>query len=49
MKRISFLVAVLLLLNLFCGCHLNKSTEHDAVDLSYEHILELNDFKCYVS
>ena len=49
MKKISILFVSILLLNLFSGCQFNKSTEYDAVDLSYEHILELNHFKCYAS
>ena len=49
MKKISILFVSILLLNLFSGCQVNKSTEYDAVDLSYEHILELNHFKCYAS
>ena len=48
MKKISILFVCILLLNLFSGCQFNKSTEYD-VDLSYEHILELNHFKCYAS
>ena len=49
MKKISCLFVALLLLTLFCGCNVSKSNDYDAVDLSYEHILELNDFKCYAS
>ena len=49
MKKISILFVSILLLNLFSGCQFNKSTEYDAFDLSYEHILELNHFKCYAS
>ena len=49
MKKISILFVSILLLNLFSGCQFNKSTEYDAVDLSYEHILGLNHFKCYAS
>ena len=49
MKKISILFVSILLLNLFSGCQFNKSTEYDDVDLSYEHILELNHFKCYAS
>ena len=49
MKKISILFVSILLLNLFSGCQFNKSNEYDAVDLSYEHILELNHFKCYAS
>ena len=49
MKKISILFVSILLLNLFGGCQFNKSTEYDTVDFSYEHILELNHFKCYAS
>ena len=49
MKKISCLFVALVLLTLFCGCNVSKSNDYDAVDLSYEHILELNDFKCYAS
>ena len=49
MKKISILFVSVLLINLFSGCQLNKFPEYDAVDLSYERILELNDFKCYAS
>ena len=49
MKKISILFVSILLINLFSGCQFDKSTEYDAVDLSYEHILELNHFKCYAS
>jgi len=49
MKKISILFVSILLLNLFSGCQFNKSTEYDTVNLSYEHILELNHFKCYAS
>ena len=49
MKKISILFVSILLLNLFSGCQFNRSIEYEAVDLSYEHILELNDFKCYAS
>ena len=49
MKIISILFVSVLLINLFSGCQINKSPEYDAVDLSYEHILELIDFKCYAS
>ena len=49
MKKISCLVVALLLLTLFCGCNVSKSNDYDAVDMSYKHICELNDFKCYVS
>ena len=48
-KKISILFVSILLLNLFSGCQFNKSTKYDTIDLSYEHILELNDFKCYAS
>ncbi|MBE6663914.1 MAG: hypothetical protein E7602_05370 [Ruminococcaceae bacterium] len=47
MKKISILFVSILLLSLFSGCQFNRTTEYDAFDLSYEHILELNDFKCY--
>ena len=49
MKKISCLFVALVLLTLFCGCNVSKSNDYDAVDLSYEHILELNHFKCYAS
>ena len=47
MKKISCLFLVLL--TFLCGCGVNNSNGYDAVDLSYEHILELNHFKCYAS
>ena len=47
MKKISCLFLVLLII--LCGCSANGSDYNDAVDLSYERICELNDFKCYVS
>ena len=49
MKKVRCLFLVLLLLTLFCGCKDSKANEYDAVDMSYEHISELNDFKCYAS
>ena len=49
MKKISCLFVALVLLTLFCGCNVSKSNDYVAVDLSYEHILELNHFKCYAS
>ena len=49
MKKISCLFVALLLQTLFCGCNVSKSNDYDAIDLSYEHILELNHFKCYAS
>ena len=47
MKKISCLFLVLL--TLLCGCGVNNSNGYDAVDLSYEHICELSNFKCYAS
>ena len=47
MKKISCLFLVLLLI--LCGCNVNDSDDIGAVDLSYEHISKLNNFKCYAS
>ena len=47
MKKISCLFLVLL--TFLCGCGVNNSNGYDAVDLSYEHICELSNFKCYAS
>ncbi len=49
MRKISCLFLVLLLTTIFCSCEDSKPDEYDAVDMSYEHISELNDFKCYAS
>ncbi len=49
MKKISCLFLAFLLITLFCGCKDNPSDGYDAVDMSYEHISELNNFKCYAS
>ena len=45
MKKISCLFFVLLII--LCGCSDNVFNDNDIVDLSYVHIRELNDFKCY--
>ena len=49
MKRFGCLFTILLLLTFFCGCSISKPNDYNAIDMSYEHICELNDFKCYVS
>ena len=49
MKKINILIIVPLLLTLFSGCQPNRPSEYPAVDMSYEHVLELDDFKCYAS
>jgi len=46
-KKISCLFLAFLLITLFCGCKDNPSDGYDAADMSYEHISELNNFKCY--
>lgn len=47
MKRFCCLFVALLIL--LCGCKDNKPNSYDAIDLSYENISTLKDFKCYAS
>ena len=49
MRKIKYLFAILLSLTLFCGCNSGDTSNPAPIDVSYEHVRELQDFKCYIT